>query len=157
MNLIEMKVEDLKPYKTNPRKIDSKAVEAVKESIKQCEYITPIIVDENNVILAGHTRFKALKELDVANVQVIKIEGLTEEQKRKYRILDNKTNEVSSWDYQKLYEELDKITFEGYSFGFEKLLDALDQDIDSNAEYTMEDFGDEQFKYECPECGFRFN
>lgn len=157
MNYIEMNLSDIKPYANNPRKIDAKAVNAVVESIKQCGYITPILVDENNVILAGHTRYKALKELEYEKVNVVKAEGLTDEQKRKYRILDNRTGELAFWDYQKLYEELNGITFDGYAFGFEKLMEAMDQDIDSNAEFTMEDFGDEKFKHECPECGFRFN
>ena len=157
MDLIEMSIGELVPYKNNPRKIEVKAVDAVRESIKQCGYISPIIVDENNVILAGHTRYRALKEMGMEKVPVLKAEGLTEEQKKKYRILDNRTNEVATWDYQKLLEELVGLDFEGYAFGFEKLTEKLDQDIDSNFEFTMEDFADEQFKHECPECGFRFN
>lgn len=156
MNLIEMKLADLKPYKNNPRKNDGKAVEAVKESIKQCEYITPIIIDENDVILAGHTLFKALKELGVDSCQVVKVLGLNEAQKRKYRILDNKTNEVSTWDYQKLLDELVGLDFNGYQFGFEKLTEKIEQAFDS-FELSEEDFADETFKHECPDCGFRFN
>lgn len=156
MNLIEMNLADLKPYKTNPRKIDAKAVSAVAESIKQCTYVSPIVVDEENVILAGHTRYKALKELGTEKVQVIVARGLTEEQKRKYRILDNKVGEFSYWDYQKLIEELDGLDFEGYKFGFEKLTEKVEQAFES-FELDEEDFCDEQFKHECPECGFRFN
>ena len=84
-------------------------------------------------------------------------DDLTEDQKRKYRILDNRAGEFSYWDYEKLYEELEDVDFNGFSFGFEKLTEALDQDIDTNTEFTMEDFGDERFKHECPGCGFRFN
>lgn len=156
MNLVEMNVADLVPYKNNPRKIDSKAVGAVAESIRQCGYITPILIDENNVILAGHTRFNALKELGYETVPVIKADGLTDEQKRKYRILDNKTNEVSTWDYQKLMEELDGLYFGGFQFGFERLTDKIEQSFDS-FEFSEEDFADETFKHECPECGFKFN
>ena len=57
-----VKLNDIVPYENNPRHNDQ-AVDAVKESIKQCEYIAPIIVDEDMVILAGHTRHKALKSL----------------------------------------------------------------------------------------------
>lgn len=60
MELVKVKLSEIKPYENNPRKNDD-AVEAVMESIKQCGYVAPIIVDENMIILAGHTRFKALK------------------------------------------------------------------------------------------------
>lgn len=108
-------------------------------------------------ILAGHTRFKALKKLGIEECQVIIEKGLTEANKRKYRILDNRAGEFSYWDYQKLYQELEGIDFEGFAFGFEKLTETIAQDIDTNAEFTMEDFGDDTFKHECPGCGFKFN
>lgn len=98
------------PYENNARKND-KAVKDVAESIKQCGYIAPIIVDENNVILAGHTRYKALKKLGYKEVTVRKVTGLTEEQKRKYRLLDNKTNELAEWDFEKLKDEIDGLDF----------------------------------------------
>lgn len=62
MELVTISLDKIKPYERNPRKNDE-AVAAVMESIKQCTYVAPIIVDENNVILAGHTRYKALKKL----------------------------------------------------------------------------------------------
>lgn len=157
MNYTEVNISDVKPYEKNPRNIDAKAVEAVKESIKQCGYISPIIVDENMVILAGHTRYKALMEMGTEKVNVVIAKGLTEDQRRKYRILDNRVGEIAYWNYEKLYLELEGLDFEGFPFGFEKLSEVMEQDIDTNAEFTMEDFADETFKHECPECGFRFN
>lgn len=118
MELKNVKISAVKPYENNPRK-NNDAVEAVMESIKQCEYISPIVVDENMVVLAGHTRLKALKRLKVKDVDVIVKEGLTEEQKRKYRILDNKTNEFAEWDLELLDIELDGLDFEGFDFGFD--------------------------------------
>ena len=110
MELIKLPIDEIKPYKNNPSKND-KAVEAVMASIKQCEYIAPIIVDEGHVILAGHTRYKALKRLNYSEVEVVVKLGLTDEQKRKYRLLDNKTNELAEWDFDKLVEELDGLDF----------------------------------------------
>ena len=110
MELIELSVDKIKPYEKNPRKNDG-AVEAVAESIKQCGYIAPIIVDEKNVILAGHTRLKALKKLGYKKVPVVIKEGLSEEQKRKYRLLDNKTNELAEWDFDLLGNELEGLDF----------------------------------------------
>lgn len=105
-----LKLSEIMPYENNARKND-KAVKDVAESIKQCGYIAPIIVDENNVILAGHTRYKALKKLGYKEVTVRKVTGLTEEQKRKYRLLDNKTNELAEWDFEKLKDEIDGLDF----------------------------------------------
>lgn len=128
MKLKTIKLSDIKPYVNNPRKNDA-AVDAVMESIKQCEYVAPIILDENNVILAGHTRYKALKELGYDDAECVIKEGLTEEQKKKYRLLDNKTNELADWDMDLLAEELD-----GLDFGD---LD-LDWGIDEDDEQTTE-------------------
>lgn len=110
MELIEMKLEDIHPYERNPRKNDG-AVSSVAESIKQCGYVAPIIVDEDHVILAGHTRLKALKKLGYKTAPVVIKEGLTDEQKRKYRILDNKTGELAEWDEDLLKVELADLDF----------------------------------------------
>jgi DNA modification methylase len=111
-------IAEVKPYQNNPRK-NTKAVEAVAESIRQCGYCAPIVVDEEMVILAGHTRLRAVESLGWANVEVCVKEGLTDEQKRKYRLLDNKTNELAEWDADALVKELDGLDFDGFDFGFQ--------------------------------------
>lgn len=110
-------IDEIIPYPNNPR-LNDDAVEAVAESIKQCSYIAPIIVDEDMVILAGHTRYKALKKLRRKECEILVQSGLTEEQKRKYRILDNKTAEYADWDFELLEAELDGLDFEDFDFGF---------------------------------------
>ena len=119
--LLTMRLADIVPYENNPRHNDN-AVDAVKESIRQCEYIAPIVIDEDNVILAGHTRAKALEALGKDEVDVMQVTGLTDEQKRKYRLLDNKTNEVATWDFNALALEIADLDFEGFDFGFEELV-----------------------------------
>lgn len=108
--LSTMRMDDIRPYPNNPRKNDG-AVDAVAESIRQCGYVAPIIVDENGVILAGHTRYKALKKLGYETADVLIKSGMTEEQKKKYRLLDNKTSELAGWDYDLLEMELDGLDF----------------------------------------------
>ena len=160
MKLETLKLTDVLPYENNPRKNDD-AVNAVAESIKQCSYIAPIIVDEGHVIIAGHTRYKALKALGVAEVPCLICEALTEEQKKKYRYLDNKTGEKATWDLMKLETELEGLDLEGFDFfGMAEDLTAgtgAEREISGSTEFDTEVFGDEKFKYQCPKCGFRFN
>ena len=162
---ITLNIEDIIPYENNPR-INDDAVAGVVESIKQCGELDPIEVDENNVILSGHTRLLAYKQLEYSKVSVLKITGLTESQKRKYRLLTNKTGEKAEWDFDKLRLELEGLDFDGFDFGFD-----IDADIKTSSgqqkipegkaegvkEYEPEEFNDEQFKCECPRCGFKFN
>lgn len=124
MKLYELNITDIKPYKNNPRN-NSEAVKAVYESIKQCGYVAPIIVDENNVILAGHTRYEALKRLKYKTCRVLIAQGMNEEQKRKYRLLDNKTGELADWDMDKLETELQGLDFGEFNvdWGFAKFDD----------------------------------
>lgn len=133
MRLQTIKLKNIYPYEHNVRKND-KAVDSVIKSIEQCTYIAPIIVDENNVILAGHTRYKALKKLGRDECECIVKEGLTEEQKRKYRLLDNKTNELADWDFDLLSDEL-----EGLDFGDLELDWGIDEE-DEQQEVVEDDY-----------------
>lgn len=133
MEIRTLQISQIKPYPNNPRKNDE-AVESVMESIKQCGYCQPILVDEDMVILAGHTRFKAIKRLGWQECPVVVRAGMTEEQKHKYRLLDNKTNEIAQWDNDLLMEELEGLDFEGFDFGFDfgkdDTGDAVEDDFD---------------------------
>ena len=134
MDIINIQIDKIKPYEKNPRRNDA-AVVAVQESIKQCGYCAPIVVDENMVILAGHTRYKALRRMGWKECQVVVRDGMTEEQKRKYRLLNNKTSEFAEWDMELLAGELDGLDFDGFDFGFDDLTvgddaDAQDDDFD---------------------------
>ena len=116
MKYVKKRLSELKPYENNPR-INDGAVDDVAESIRQCSYIAPIIIDEDGVILAGHTRYKALKKLGYQECEVVIVSDLTEVQKKKYRLYDNKTAEMASWDQKKLCAELCDVDFQGYDFG----------------------------------------
>ena len=110
MQLVTKKLSEIRPYERNPRRNDP-AVASVMESIQQCTYVAPIVVDEDGVILAGHTRYRALKKLKRKEAEVIVKAGLSEEQKRKYRLLDNKTAELAGWDLDLLADELEGLDF----------------------------------------------
>ena len=153
MEIIKLKLSEIIPYDNNPRRNEG-AVDAVVESIKQCGYCSPILVDENNIILAGHTRFKALKKLGWKGAEVVVRSGLTDEQKRKYRLLDNKTNEFATWDIDKLDAELEGLDFGGFDFYFNTGLNGRNEFTPvTNPQYegNYPDVDDEGFdKYQSP-------
>lgn len=101
----------LKPYWRNPRNND-KAVDAVADSIQRYGFKSPIIVDKDYVIIAGHTRYKAAKQMDLEKVPVIVADDLSPKKAKEYRIADNKTSELATWDMESLkfeFRELDDI------------------------------------------------
>lgn len=118
MNILDLKLSDITPYENNPRNNDE-AVEPVLESIKEFGFKVPIIIDKNNVIVAGHTRYKAAKKLKLKSVPCIRADDLTEEQIRAFRLADNKVSEFAKWDNQLLNIELDEIDLDMSLFGFE--------------------------------------
>lgn len=156
MNLTKMKLVDIIPYERNPRKNDTAAKE-VATSIRECGYCNPIIVDEDHVVLAGHTRLKALNMLGWDECYVIIKDGLSEEEKIKYRIYDNKVSEFADWDYEKLAVEMEDLDFSAYDIDWGIIDEEYGNTDFVNKEYGDDDFADEDFEYECPECGFMFN
>ena len=101
----EVDIDLIKPYKNNPREISAEAVQKVMKSIKEFGYNQPIVVDKDHVILAGHTRWKAMKQLGKKKANII-IRDLTKEQAVAYRIMDNRSGEESKWQNKLLAEEL---------------------------------------------------
>ena len=118
MIIEDIPISAVKPYEKNPRKND-KAVDGVAESIKQFGFKQPIVIDKNGVIVAGHTRYKAALKLGLDTVPCVRADDLTQKQIKAYRILDNKLNELSSWDFETLGEELEKFEFDFEPFDVE--------------------------------------
>lgn len=104
--LVEMKpIDSIKPYEKNPRKNDG-AVDAVIRSLREFGFRQPIVVDEQGVIVAGHTRYKAARKMGLTQVPVHVAIGLSEEKARAYRIADNQTGAIAEWDAELLAGEL---------------------------------------------------
>lgn len=130
MQIVYKKVNELIPYENNPR-INDEAVEYVKNSIKEFGFKVPIVIDKNNVIIAGHTRLKASLELGLKEVPCIIADDLSEEQIKAFRLADNKVSEKSQWDFSKLDEELDSILDIDMSlFDFEKSCQEIKEEIE---------------------------
>ena len=113
---------NIREYHNNARKISSHSVYVVKNSIREFGFNGAILVDKDNVIIAGHTRFRALVELGWTDIPCIRLTNLTTKQAHALRLADNKTAEMSDWDYGKLEKEIQSLgdSVDMVDFGFDK-------------------------------------
>lgn len=150
MQICQINISELTPYDKNPR-LNEHAVPKVVESIKQFGFKVPIVIDSNNVIVAGHTRYKAALQLGLEQVPCIVADDLTPEQIKAFRLADNKVAEFAEWDFTALNEELEALAdFDMSDFGF---MDAAAIEWDDVPELNEETY-DEPMKpkLQCPEC-----
>lgn len=118
MEVKNFRLDELRPYEKNPRRND-RAVDSVAKSIEQFGFKIPIVIDADNVIIAGHTRYKAAQKLRLEFVPCVIADDLSPEQVKAFRLVDNKTAELATWDFEKLGEELNSLASEltdGFSF-----------------------------------------
>ena len=120
MNILQLPLAEIHPYKNNPRKND-KAVDAVAASIQQYGFLVPLVISADHEIIAGHTRFKAAKKLGLASVPCVIADELTPEQVKAFRLVDNKVGELAEWDVDMLPLELADIAADLSVFGFESI------------------------------------
>ena len=159
LKIIAKGISDIKPYANNPRNNDD-AVDAVANSIKEFGWQQPIVVDKDNVIIAGHTRYKAAKTLGTKTVPVVVADNLTDEQVKAYRLADNKTSELAYWDFGALNTELQFITdLDMKDFGFDDsdlgLADSWN-DNSSLDDYDEPESGEEkETTLTCPKCHYQ--
>jgi hypothetical protein len=107
---VQLTVDEIIPYWRNPRRIPEEAVSAVAASIRDYGYQQPIVVDANNTIVIGHTRYAALRRLRIDTpVSCIKLVGLSQEKVKQLRVLDNRVAEYTSWDFEQLMAELSEL------------------------------------------------
>ncbi len=138
MTIIDKPIDELIPYANNPRHNDD-AVFAVANSISQFGFKVPVVVDKENVIVCGHTRYKAAQKLGLKTIPCIIADDLTPEQINAFRLADNKTAELADWDMSKLEEELEGLAndFDMEDFGFKEL-----ETLDEPSEIADDDFDD---------------
>lgn len=149
MNIVYMKMADIKPYENNPRNNEA-AVPYVKNSIKEFGFKVPILIDENNVIVCGHTRYEAAQELGYDEVPCVYADNMSEEQIKAFRLVDNKTHEDSKWDFSKLNEELEGIfDIDMEDFGFTDISLPVVPETQETTEH-------EARMVVCPKCGTQF-
>lgn len=119
MKIEMLKVKDLKPYKKNAKKHPKKQIERIANSIELFGFNDPIAIWKDNVVISGHGRLEAMKQLGYAEVPCIRLDHLTDEERKAYTLAHNKVAE-SEWDYSILDDEINSITeFDMGDFGFE--------------------------------------
>lgn len=160
MQIKKISPENLIEYSFNNRNHSDDQIDLIANSIKEFGFNQPIVVDEDNIILVGHGRLKAAKKLGLTEVPYLQILGLDETKKKAYRILDNKIQNDSTWNFESLNIELPALEADGFdlqTWGLDKLL------------ITVPDFSpageDEQGKLDeldpkmvkCPSCEHTFD
>ena len=159
MRIENLPIENLIPYIRNPRKNEN-TIEKVTASIHEFGFRQPIVVDAENVIIAGHTRYEAAKRLQLSKVPVHVAKGLTEQQVKAYRIADNRVGQDSEWDYDLLkleIEELAKPELTGFEdFEISDILKEINFDPTSQDEqHSLDELNPKIV--ECPFCHKEFN
>lgn len=147
MEIVLTPIQNIRPYENNPR-INDAAVKAVAESIREFGWKQPIVVDQDGVIIAGHTRYKAALMLGYDAVPIHYANDLTPDQVAAYRLADNKTHELSLWDTEKLEQEvkaLEEIDLSLFGFKVEdaeafSYIDALLEEEFSSTNHSKQYF-----------------
>lgn len=151
MNIVDKRLDEIRPYDNNPRKNDE-AVEYVAQSIQEFGFKVPIVIDRDGTIVTGHTRYKAAQKLGMQSVPCIVADDLTPEQVKAFRLADNKTAEFAAWDSELLLQELDELsTIDMSLFGFSE--DAIPDFGFGEGEGDQEG---EPKTMTCPKCGFEW-
>lgn len=152
MEIVNIAVDKLVPYENNPRN-NTEAIQYVANSIKEFGFKVPLVIDSDNVVICGHTRLLAAKQLGLKDVPCVVADDLTDEQIKAFRLADNKVSEIATWDLDKLQLELDFLDCNMEEFGF----------ISAMEEPDITDFlEDHESKHKepktvvCPECGHAF-
>jgi Predicted transcriptional regulators len=120
MNVQNIALADIHPYKKNPRKNDE-AVAGVAASIKEFGFLVPIVIDREHEIVCGHTRYRAAKQLGITEIPCVIADELSEDQIRAFRLADNKVGETAQWDMDLLPLELAEIVMPMADFGFDAI------------------------------------
>lgn len=139
---MELKIEylpikALKPYEKNTRKHQKKDVDNIAKSIEKYGMLDPIGIWKGNIIIEGHGRMMACKQLGMTEVPVVRLDHLTDEQRREYAIAHNATAELSEWDLDILPDELAELDLSTFDFDFGVSLDEDDAETKEREEIAL--------------------
>lgn len=124
MQIETVDIESLKPYEKNAKQHPKEQIEQIKKSIEMYGNNDPIAVwGDENIIIEGHGRLIAMKELGFTKAEIIRLDHLTDKERREYTLVHNQLTMNTDWDFEKLREELDNLDFGDFDFGFDHDLD----------------------------------
>lgn len=149
-------IDSIKPYEGNAKEHPQDQIEQIKQSIKEFGFNDPCAI-WNGEIVEGHGRYEAAKQLGYAEIPVIRLDDLTDEQRRAYGLIHNQLTMNSGFDAEALEAELASISdidMSVYAFDMDE---EVTQTIRGSEEVSLEDFEDDKFSCTCPQCGFKFN
>lgn len=152
MEIVNIAVDKLVPYENNPRN-NTEAIQYVANSIKEFGFKVPLVIDSDNVVICGHTRLLAAKQLGLKDVPCVVADDLTDEQIKAFRLADNKVGEIATWDLDKLQLELDFLDCNMEEFGF---ISAMEEPDITDFLEDNESKPKEPKTVVCPECGHAF-
>lgn len=152
MEIVNIAVDKLVPYENNPRN-NTEAIQYVANSIKEFGFKVPLVIDSDNVVICGHTRLLAAKQLGLKDVPCVVADDLTDEQIKAFRLADNKVSEIATWDMDKLRLELDFLEFNMEELGF---IEAMEEPDITDFLEDHESKVKEPKTVVCPECGHAF-
>lgn len=163
LNIVYLNPTELKPYEGNARHHTPSDIDAIKASINKFGFSDPIgIWGDDNVIVEGHGRQIAAVEMGLESVPCIRLDHMTDDQRKAYALAHNKTAELSGWDFMQLEEELAALEIQGFDmseFGFDE---TSQPELDSffsaapEAPSSSQDSADEtshEGQVQCPHCG----
>ena len=158
MKIQQLALDKITPYEFNNRRHDEKGVQKLAKSIAEFGFNRPLVVDENYSLLVGHRALLAARSLGMAEVPVLVREGLTDQQKRAYRIIDNKIGEDSGYDFDNLGLELGFLEDQGFDLEAWGLADTLKviAGPDAPDEFAEVDEGIHT-DYKCPACKYEWS
>ena len=158
LEIVYLPPGDLTPYEKNARKHAPDDIEAIKKSILEDGFNDPIgIWGENNTIVEGHGRKIAAEELGLETVPCIRLDHLTDKQRREYMIRHNRTAELSAWDFQTLEEECAALEIEGQDFEALNFVFTDSDSLDDLFTPAPEQEEKKPKQIQCPHCGEWFD
>lgn len=149
---------DLKPYINNAKIHTNEQIEQIRKSIEEFGFNDPIAIWKDNEIIEGHGRLLAVMDMDIDEVPIIRLDGMTDEERRAYMLVHNNLTMNTGFDIEMLEMEIENIEIDMEQFGFNINEEPkTTQILKEGEELDIDDFGDDAFDIKCPKCGFRFN